>query len=634
MLFPYTAFAYIEEDAYQLTSIVPSDSSILIGFNLNDVITFTTNADSIFGGFDVEIWDSDTNSIIYKDFTDKKDSEDEWKLTIYRNLIFLKGHTYSVKMTGHEGQSSLTPIIAKFSATYIGNGTSSGEEDDTDYEYSNITFDYFSLPNGFKFDNDRSNFIVIGFTGEVAIDEERSKILDENGVPHSFQISPFENDPLLKKILIFPKEILSNCISHFNVFIYAKDMGGRVVKGNSGKGINSHWELTYYCDLGYPKLLVTPLNGIIRTLPKLTFSYSDGISILSEDKQISLFKEDKETVVQTINNTELEESTDFTSFTYHFNDTLKTEGIYYLYIPENTFGLSPQKLPNREIWVKYEIVDRLGMYGVEITPEETDTVPSLSKISITFYRWDSAFPYYQNKDTITVTDETGQTVIALAEADYDVNRIIENQCFIQLKTPITQTGHYILNVPAKAFILGSDRKNLSDSMYFEFDVKEPPFVIPDYTYDTELDENLTLRYILVAFPEYELARVTNSTDAILTDTLGVEVAKGKILIGRYRNQLCITLYDEYNLKTESDYVLTLSANSFSLNGERYKADFEVRFHFDPTTSDIHYTETASANSNVRVYNAQGIFIREGESQNVLKGLKGLYIVNGRKTFIK
>ena len=632
MLFPLLSVAANEEEGYKLINIEPADSSVLVGFYKGDSIIFTTNTDSIFGGFNVEIWDANSNSIVYSDFTVNKTKEGQWMLFFYENLYFLKGHTYQVELTGHEGSSSKSAAIAKFIVTYQGNGTNIGEEDDTDYEYSNIKYERFSPVDGSPFDNEIRNDVTVYFSGDAIIDANRCFILDEDSIVHKFETISRSNINNAWELII-SKDFLASCTSHFSVNIYAKDKGGRMIKGNKGKGLNSHYELTYLCDYGYPKVAVTPRGGNLRKLSKLVFGNKDGISILNENNNITLFEEDKTTELITINSSNLEENDSLAIFTYSFPDTLKTEGTYYLHIPENTFALGHKLLPNRDNWVKYQIVDRLGMYGVTIDPDDGSLLPSLTRINITFNNWDAVGPYYQNRDTITVTDEKGDT-IAFASADYDRERTQKNQCFIKMKTPVTKTGHYYVNVPAKAFILGSDARNMSEAMYFEFDVEEPPLVVPEFAVNTMLDDDYALRHILVQFPEYVYVFYKErETVAVLTNTKGEEVAKGIMMLGRYWNELCITLDDEYHINTANDFVLILPANSITMDGKEYKADLEIPVHYDPATS-LPFTFADTSNSIVKVYNLQGMLIREGKASEVLNGLKGLYIVNGKKMIIK
>ena len=634
IIFPLTFFAAVEEDGFQLTSINPADGSVLVGFKKGDSITFSTNADSIFGGFNVEIWDTNTNNIIYSDFTVNKNDENQWVLIIYENLIFLKDHTYQVELTGHEGTSSKSTAMAKMTATYQGNGTSTGEEDDTEFEYSDVTYNFIDPSEGSKFDNPHRLFFVIGFTGDTDIDRKRSVFLDEDSVAHEFedicQYQEANSQWDFKWQFFIPEELLKKCTSHFKVCIYAKDKGGHVIKGNIGKGLNSHFEFAYLCDYGYPELSVSPGVGQMRNLSKLSFGHKEGVSILDSIQKIILFEEDKTTEVLTINISDLEENESQTLFSFSLLDTLKTEGTYYLHIPERTFALGHKELPNREKWLKYEIVDRLGMYGVTIDPDDGSKLTSLTKIIITFNRWDAVGPYYQNKDTITVTNEKGDTV-AFASADYDRDRTIKNQCFIKMKTPVTSTGHYKVNVPANAFILGSDARHMSDSMYFEFDVEEPPLKVPEFAVTTMLDDDYALRHILVEFIEFSnVTFVEKGIYALLTDTEGEEVAKGKILRGRYWYELCITLDDEYHIDKANDFILILPANKILLDGEKYKKDLEIPVHYDPATG---IWLASNGSQRVKVYNTQGMLVREGMIDEVFHGLRGVYIVNGRKVVL-
>lgn len=634
LLLPSGVSASVEDDAIILTHINPADSSTLVGFSNGDTITFATNADSIFGGFNVMILDTSTNNIVYEDFTVSKNGVGEWVLHIYDDLLFLKDRTYEVEMTGHKGTSPKSEAIAKVKAVYFGNATSSGEEDDSNYEYSNIIYLFFNPRDSSEYFSEDDNYLVIDFTGDVTVDIHRSIILDEDSVEIPFtRINALYGEKEHWEFII-PKEVLKNSTSFFKMHIFAKDMGGRAVKGNKGKGDNSYYELTYYCKIGYPKLKVNP-SGLLRNLSKIVFSNDEGISIQEDmSSPIYLYEEDKETIKLAIEAKDLviPEQVN-TSIYYTLPDTLVEEGDYYLYVPENTFILGSKKKPNEEKWVTFQIVDKMGLYGVTIDPVEGSVLPKLSRIDIIFNRWNAVSPYSYNTEKIIVTDLEGDTVTT-ATAKVDPNDPMLNRCYIEMDTIVTQSGYYYVKIPEGAFLLGMNSLH-SSPMVFEYEVEAPPPFIPELAVTTELDENITLRYVLVQFPQFELVLPEQKEgEAILKDTLGNELAKGKILIGRYRNQLCITLDEDFNRTTENDYVLTIPANSISMDLELYKLDLEIPFHFDPTTSGIRHADTASADTCMRVYNLQGILIREGDSKEVLEGLKGLYIINGRKILIK
>ena len=92
--------------------------------------------------------------------------------------------------------------------------------------------------------------------------------------------------------------------------------------------------------------------------------------------------------------------------------------------------------------------------------------------------------------------------------------------------------------------------------------------------------------------------------------------------------------DSYpSLTTKGKYYLLIPSRSIRFDGKIYEKELTITVPFDPTM-DIQYATTSTVDNRVRVYNAQGILIRVGESRKVLEGLKGLYIVNGRKISIK
>lgn len=636
ILLPINGSAKVQEDSLILTYINPADSSKLVGLSKGNAITFTTNADSLFSAFFVTIKDTSTQNDVYQNFARSKNDDEEWVLPINEDLIFLKDRVYEVEMSGLYGASLESDTLAKVKAVYFGNATSSSDEDDSNYEYSNIIYEFFSPRDHSEYTSELDNWLVIDFTGEVIVDINRSNIfsIDEDTVKIPFKHINALYGSKEHWEFIIPQEVLKNSTSQFQMHIYAKDMGGRAVKGNNGKGDNSYYELTYYCQMGYPQLKVNP-SGLLRNLTKIVFSNDEGISINNEMlSPMYLYEEDKETIKLAIEAKELVKPEQVnSSISYNLPDTLEEEGIYYLHIPENSFILGSKMKPNKEIWVTFQIVDKMSLYGVTITPEEGSVLPKLSRIDIIFNRWNAVSPYSYNSEKITVTDLEGNFVTT-ATARVNPDDPMLNKCYIEMDTIVTQSGHYYINIPEGAFLLGMNSLH-SSPMVFEYEVETPPPFIPEFALTTELDENITLRYILVQFPQFELVLpVQKEGEAILRDTIGNDLAKSKILVGRYRNQLCMTLDEDFNQTTGNDYVLTIPANSFSLDSELYKLDLEIPFHFDPTTSDIRHIDTVSADGHVRVYNAQGILIREGESQKVLDGLKGLYIVNGRKTFIK
>ena len=466
---PETAIANVKGYAVRLTSINPADSSTLVGFTKGDIITFTTNADSLFDGFNVVILDNSTNNIVYEDFTVSKNNEGKWELPIYEDVVFLKGRSYQVEMTGHEGASAKSAALAKIKAIYYGNSTNEGEDDVDDYEYSSINYLYFSPNNGADFKDLRFDFIIIEFSGDVSIDTDKSKVIDEDGNEHDFQnIIPLYDRGSAWRFFI-PTDILLRSTSHFKVHIYAKDLQGRAVKGNNGKGENSYYELIYKCEFGYPFLSVSPQEGIFISLKDFIFSNDQYIEILNGENEIQLLSSKGE-VMEFFKASDLNKGIDNLSFTYSLEKEMTTEDYCTLKVPEGTFSISSKILPNKETLVGYEICSnaKLKLYGVEsINPADGYEVESLSNIFITFE--DTAMPYYLNPQKITVTDDQGE-LITYAKATYDENRKDYNQCIIVLDTPITTPGHYHLNIPPNTFFLGNWGENASKEMTFDFTV--------------------------------------------------------------------------------------------------------------------------------------------------------------------
>ena len=88
-----------------------------------------------------------------------------------------------------------------------------------------------------------------------------------------------------------------------------------------------------------------------------------------------------------------------------------------------------------------------------------------------------------------------------------------------------------------------------------------------------------------------------------------------------------------SLSTKGDYYLHIPARSMRLGGRVYEKDITINVPFDPTLG-IQLASVKDIQEYVKVYNLQGQLVKEGKASEVLNGLKGLYIVNGKKMIIK
>lgn len=635
-LLPLSIYADDKGKDYVLTNITPEENSVLDGFSKGDSITFNTNFDAICGGFHERIVDNESKTVLYSAFNSVKNDKGEWVLKFYEDVKLYQGHTYSLEIEGHEVADSKSGVVGKVSVNYVGNTIGDDEgEDDSGYEFSDIEYLYFSPRDGAEMTNPHLSFVIVEYTGDVKIDRERSKVIEEDG-----NILPFENFVTLYQKediwqMFIPSDVLLRSTKEFRLHIYTRDKQDRVVKGNRGKGENSYYELTYKCTLGYPELTVSPFEGKYNDLSNFTFTCDDGIDIKDDSKDIYLLGEDKSTIVQTIKGSDLLVSDNNSKeYYYQLEDSIKTEGVYYLHVPEGLFALGYKSLDNRDTWVRYNIVNKQGFYGVTLDPAEGSELTSLSTISITFDDWDVVVPYYGNPEKITVTNEAGD-IVTYASASFDENRSQNNICIIKLNSTIKTPGEYSLNIPANAFFLGRNAESTSVPMSFGYTIVEEPDMALNPDIITEMDENHALRYIHLSFKEFSyVTLMQDEPEVILTDTLGQMVAKGILKLATGKRNLCVEIEPEYQVTDPGDYILIIPSGLIKFNSTVYNKELQLFVPFDPT-SDIQLAAADNDNQEwVKVYNLQGQLVREGKACEAFVGLKGLYIVNGKKMYIK
>ena len=643
-LFPISLIANVDELIDDIDSVIvfPQNNSVLEGFSKGDSIVFKTCFDSICGGF-YERLVNDNGDYIYETFNSVKTDSGAWLLKFYDDVVLQKGHTYTLEIVGHEAADLKSPITGKVKINYVGNGQEQQDDDYDDYEYSNIKYVSFSPENLTEYSNLRLNFVICDFTGDVNIDMDRSIIIDENNNEWHFLNDISINGSKRSWQLFIPLEVLQNSTSGFKIHIYAKDLGGRAVKGNMGKGINSYYELYYKCEIGYPKLTIMPVEGRVSNLSKFYFSHNNGIVVkgdenhdFSQDYQMLLLGQDKTTVIDSFKPNELVLSeTNSNVFYYQMEDTLKTEGIYYLYIPKGVFSISEKMLDNKEVWIKYELVDRMGLYGIIVDPEDGSEVTRLSKINITFNQ--DATPYYLNPQRITVTNEVGDTV-AYAHAMKDENRTNPGQCYIQLDEPVKEAGQYRVNIPEGSFYLGFGYTNASLEMYLDYTIPGVPDPILNPDVIAQSDAEGALERIIIHFNNlYHVGLVENDTfeeyPISLKDSLDNEVASCLIRLGRSNIEYLVDSFSE-KITIPNNYFLHIQPNILTFNRVPYTEELILKVPFDPTTG-IEYAISSFPEQSVRVYNLQGMLVRMGKTDMVFKNLrKGQYFVNGKKILIK
>ena len=596
MLWPSSLFADGKDEEPRLTNISAAEDSLIAKFSIGDTITFNTSFDSICGGFRERIIESGTKNIMYEAFNSVKNEKGEWVLKFYEDVILQKDHSYTLEIEGHEVADSKSKAVGKVSIIYRGDGVKPQDFID-DYEYSNIQYMSFTKQDGEELNNYRANFVAIQFSDEVKIVTDKCKILDGDGNEHAFEtIYRIDNLQGYWYQFDIPLQLMLQSTDSIILHIYATDMSGRAVKGNlkkgeyNVKGGNDHYVLRYKCELGYPALTISPMEGSYKSLKDFTFSNAQGIEIAEPESEIALTSSDG-AVVASFKAEDLKKGEDNLSFSYSLEQAIDIEGKYTLLVPENTFDLGTKMIGNKTTSIAYEIGDKLPPMLESIDPADGSEVESLSRFVITFI--ENAVPEYFNTQKISLTNDEG-SLITYAKATIDENRENDGQCIIVLDNPVTEPGNYHLNIPANAFALGQWGDHLSQEMTFDYKVIGPPDLALDYSVYAIADEDNKLEKAEIIFPSFGYVDMVDSwnipsRDVKLTDAQNKEIAVGKLRLGGYQNQLLLysiqtidSLKEELGEKLGTGkYLLHVPAGILIFVNEVYDKELVIEIDFDP-----------------------------------------------------
>ena len=606
-----------------LTFMNPEAGSLVALLNNSTPILFATNFDKDCKGFKVSIIDSQkkvdgkSDATVYEDFTTTK-SENKWELPIYGTFELIKNRKYEVVFEGHQGASEKSEIVNTVSSYIIGNGNA--------YDYSTVSLSSVTPSDNSIITSVNNRVFNINFSDEVNIDNDKSVILDATG--NKIVFASITSPDNKSWTLSVPENVLSECTSSFSLLIYAKDKNDLVVKGNEGDMEDSHFKFTYKCYLGCPNVTVNPQEGKVEQIKDITYSLNSGIQVVedNDENNVTLYKEDKTSVVYKYQTRSLEDGSAISEKT----NAITEDGTYYLHIPAGKFLLGEESYPNQELWVKYEIANgTLPSEVVSVTPEMNTELDELSTVTVRFS--DYASPR-NGAFTPKVYDAAGY-VVATARGECPEDYVIK----FTLSNTIRKAGTYKLVIPAEGLIMGDMGDFLSKSdITLTFKVKEgaePEIVVTAYPSNNSILKSLS--EVAISFDNNKNADAVKypaSTPALYKD--GIKIKDVSLVKGAFWNRLIavITNDDEPAITEPGTYTLEIPAGNVRLDGSfNYDKDLTFTYVVDPT-SGIDFV-TPSEEKVVKVYNMQGILVRKAHKTSAFKGLKGLYIVNGKKIIL-
>lgn len=604
----------------QITFISFENGSKVDQIKENSTLAFSTNFDEKCQGFKVSIVDAVKNTILYSDFTTDY-NEGQWELTLYQAFDLIKDRKYNIILEGHEANSVKSPVVNIVSSYIIGNGTA--------YEFSDVKLSSVSPSAESIIKSVDDNIIHAIFSNEVQIDKEKSVILTADG--QQVKLASIESKDNKDWTLTIPTSVLKNCTSNFKLLIYAKDNNGLALEGNEGEQDASHFVVNYKCFLGMPNVSISPKEGELESIKDFTYSFADGLSLVDDnnDNRITLYSNNKTTVVYKYQTRSNEEN----SAVSVKETAITTSGTYYLHIPAGKFLLGREEYPCQEMWVKYVIPSgELPSEVISTTPEQNAELEELKSITVKFS--DLASPRNGNY-TPKVYDEAGN-IVATAKGEAVEDFVIK----FTLSSTIRKAGTYRLVIPAEGLIWGymGNTKNPNE-ISLTYKVKEgaEPVIVVNET--PKNNSTVAALYaVVLSFDNNLNADAVKSpvtTSALYKN--GQKIKDVQLLKGSNWNQIYVQITEDENsaITEAGTYTLVIPAGNIRLDGSfNYDKELTYTFVVDPTYTGLDIVKQMTNNVEVKVYNMQGMLIKKGTKASALEGLKGIYIVNGKKVVLK
>ena len=551
----------------------------------------------------------------------------------YYAIKMYEGHDYELEFIAYESEEAKrnNQSIDTLRAHYKGLVKP--------YQYSTVTLESITPdPNDINTKlTANENIVTLVFSAPVTIDQATTVNVE----------SATTSDKGKTWELTVSKSAMEEAIGSVKVGVVAIDETGLRVKGNQGIEDETMFEWNFYCNMAAPDLIISPAEGSLAELKDITiksplpnpddnigFAYTTTDSIIVwKDNRTAIAKfgeEDLDFILEPDPDPTHEGYMRQVGAVLHLPQTITEPGRYTVEIPDGFFRFGEQynSYLNKATFVTYLIEEAPKELNITADPANNSNVEKLEVITVTFNDYEDAAPSWNYN--ASVKDSEGNEVTT-GTIDYGDDWNILNQCKITLESPVTANGTYTVEFPAGAFLLGSDGAN-SEAFSLTYTIGEvAPVVITDPADGSTVD---MLKDIKITF-ESETDAAGGSGNAVLTDAEGKEVTTGICETGSGSDayNVChIVLNSE--VTAAGTYKLSVPAGAFILGPEGDRQSEAMEFTY--IVSGLAGIDNLLINSNetVSIYNTNGMLVRQGKAAEAVKGLNGLYIINGKKVMLK
>lgn len=290
-------------------------------------------------------------------------------------------------------------------------------------------------------------------------------------------------------------------------------------------------------------------------------------------------------------------------------------------------------------WLTIKFSAEFNRYAFTVSPASESTVEMLDKITFSYSTGISLNWGGDPTTKIVIRDREGYFTygeFTMNDIKYDLSD--NKNMWIELETPITDAGNYVVDVPSGFFVLGEQFEsslNKHTLVYYEIKAASKDFKLEV----NPAGGNVTEIPAIIEFTATELSALACNFD--LAPTL--KDADGNMYTVSFAypedwnkwNAIDVVLADGA-ITADGTYTLTIPAGALYNDSDGNYSNLEdiVIVYIIGTGSGID-SIVANAGGKVDIYTVNGVNVLRNADTAAVKALKkGLYIINGKKVMLK
>lgn len=290
-------------------------------------------------------------------------------------------------------------------------------------------------------------------------------------------------------------------------------------------------------------------------------------------------------------------------------------------------------------WLTIKFSAEFNRYDFTVSPASESTVEMLDKITFSYSTGISLNWGGDPTTKIVIRDREGYFTygeFTMNDIKYDLSD--NKNMWIELETPITDAGNYVVDVPSGFFVLGEQFEsslNKHTLVYYEIKAASKDFKLEV----NPAGGNVTEIPAIIEFTATELSALACNFDMVPT----LKDANGNTYKVSFAypedwnkwNAIDVVLADGA-ITADGTYTLTIPAGALYNDSDGNYSNLEdiVIVYIIGNGSGID-SIVANAGGKVDVYTVNGVNVLRNADAAAVKALKkGLYIINGKKVMLK